>query len=535
MIKRIVLLITAIIGLSLGLAWVSSGFGSLQGWIGFFGVGLLGVGILLGGWFLLKSDYQRGQSSLSPSHTQLPSWLFWLLMGAALLRLGVGIFWSLALPQWGYGGEVELAGYVMTDAFERDVAAWDLARSDLPLSAAFSEFSGDDQYGGLLFGSALVYRALGGATHQPLMMVVLAAAFSALAVIFTWGFARQVWDAPVAAIAAWVVALFPDAILLGSTQMREAFMMTLVVLAFYGLVQALRERSRWGLAWILAALLLSFPLSLLFAVMLAGMLAVFALFLTTGSWKKHWRVWLVLAALVALALVVIWLFGDQLLPTGSANPVKLLQRWLRQAARWQAYNTEHASGWMQKVFRTTPQGFHPWILLGYGVVRPFLPAALFDSAAPLWQGIAIWRSLGWVLLLPFLIIAPLLAWRRDGLRSPVMGLSILVWAVILVASFRGGGDNWDNPRYRASWIGLQAALAAWVWVTQRRDDSPWLRRALVAMGLILIWWIPWYLRRITILVWPVQDVFATLGLGLVSVLLYLAVEVWHERRQTADD
>ena len=74
-----------------------------------------------------------------------------------------------------------------------------------------------------------------------------------------------------------------------------------------------------------------------------------------------------------------------------------------------------------------------------------------------------------------------------------MGISILVWSGILMSSFRGGGDHWDNPRYRVSWIGLQAALAGWVWIAQRKGNSPWLRRILVGMGLMLIWWVPWYL------------------------------------------
>jgi hypothetical protein len=82
-----------------------------------------------------------------------------------------------------------------------------------------------------------------------------------------------------------------------------------------------------------------------------------------------------------------------------------------------------------------------------------------------------------------------------------------------------------------SWIGLQAALVAWVWITQHRYDSPWLRRVLVMMGLILVWWIPWYLVRITALEWPIRDVFLTLGLGMVSALLYLVLDIWFEKKR----
>jgi hypothetical protein len=540
--SRIPLLITALIIISLVLAWVSTDFQSVQGWTSFLAVVGLGTGLLLAGWWGVKLDpvlsrghdqkHQSEGSNLHGSwrrHSQLPAWLSWLLICATMLRLGAGILWFVTLPTLGYGSEVEISGYVMADAFDRDRTAWELSQSEKPLIVAFSKYRGADQYGGYLFGSALIYRYLGGNFHKPLQIVVLSASISSLAVLFTWAFVRRIWDASVAGIAAWIVTLFPDAILLGSSQMREAIMMSLVVIAFYGVTRLWQDRSRVGGIWMVFPLLIAFPLSPLFGVMLATMLGVFALFLGKGSWLKDWRVWGIMIGLVALGLIVVAIFGEQILPGEQANPLSLLQRWFKQAGRWQAYNAERASGWMQKIFRSTPEWTHGWLLLIYGIARPFLPAALFDSAAAIWQSIAIWRSIGWVLLLPFLVAAPLVSWQRVGWRSPPLGLSLLVWLGIIISSFRGGGDHWDNPRYRVTWIGLQATLAAWVWVTQRRDRSPWLRRVLIGMGCILIWWIPWYVRRITDLDWPVQDVFLTLGLGIGCALLYLVIDVIYER------
>lgn len=544
--NRIIASVIVILVISLGLAWISTDFQSLQGWLSFLAVTSLGVGILLAGWWGIRSDLgvqsdpnTNSQSKLYNSQRSMnlqgpmPRWLGWLLIGATVLRLGTGVLWFVSLPNLGYGSEVEMFGYVMSDAFNRDMAAWDLAQSDHSISTAFSEFHNVDQYGGMLFGSALVYRYLGGIDHQPLQIVVLTAAISALAVLFTWAFARRTWDSFVAGFAAWIVALFPEAVLLGSSQMREAILMSLAMMGFYGLVRVWQDRSPTGGIWMVAPILIALPLSPLFGVMLAGMLGVYAIFLGSGSWLKDWRVWAVLIGLVLIGMVVVAVFGEQILPGGASDPITLLQRWLKQAGRWQAYNAEHASGWMQKIFRSSPAWTHSWLLMIYGVVRPFLPAALFDSAAPIWRGIAVWRSLGWALLLPFLITAPFIGWRRVGWRSPVVGLSILVWIAIFLSSFRGGGDHWDNPRYRVTWIGLQASLAAWVWVTQRRDESPWLRRVFVGMGLILVWWMPWYLRRITAFVWPFQDVFWTFGLGVVSALIYLSFDIWYERRRNA--
>ncbi len=223
---RILFSIIAIFALSLGLAWISTGFESLHGWASFLAVTALGAGGLFAAWWALGRDlkFRSAETGNPPSAFHLPPWLIWLLITAALLRLGAGVLWFTALPHLGYGGEVELAGYVMSDAHKRDTAAWELSQSEKPLFAAFSNYRGQDQYGGMLFASALVYRYLRGELHQPLQIVVLTSALSALGVLFAWGFANRLWDEKIAYFAAWIVAIFPDAVLLGSSQMREALM-----------------------------------------------------------------------------------------------------------------------------------------------------------------------------------------------------------------------------------------------------------------------------------------------------------------------
>ncbi len=408
----------------------------------------------------------------------------------------------------------------MSDACKRDTAAWELAQSDKPLVAAFHDYRLADQYGGLLFLSAGIYRYLGGAAHQPMMILVVTAAFSAFTVLFAWAFTRRLWGDEAARAAAWILALYPEAVLLGSSQMREAFTMTLAAGAFYGLVLVWHERTWKGGLWLLGALLLSIPLSPTFTALLTVTLAVLAVFLGRGRWLRDWRLWAALAGLVCIGLTGIWIFGERLIPGGASNPVALLQDWVRLTAQWQTHTSGHASGWMQKIFKLTPGWAHTWILLGYGVVQPFLPAALIATGNWLWRLIALWRAIGWTFLLSFLMYAPLRALRKR-VYLPALGMSASVWLVILAASLRSGGDQWDNPRYRAAFVVLQAALAAWVWVEQRRDPDPWLRRILVGMGFILAWFIPWYVRRyIPQITWPVVDLFKTLGLGLASAVLY---------------
>lgn len=515
--------LVTLIALSLMLAWVSSGFQQLQGWGSFLGVLGLSAAMLGGGWLALKSE--------GP-----PRWLGVLLLGAFLLRLIAGVFWYVSLPRLGYNSPAEVSGYVMADAYDRDQTAWELAGSGKPMYRAFQGgYRRVDQYGGLLFLSGLTYRYLGGETHQPLMMVILTASFSALGVLFVWCFSRRAWDERIGKLAAWMLALFPEAVLLGSSQMREAFLITLTISAFYGLARYWRDRSWVGLVWILVALLLSVPFSPPATALLMFMLVIQALFLGRslfqGSILASRRFWLVFIGLVALILVGLWFSWSRFAPEGVSNPLALINWWVRKSADWQAYLSERASGWMQKIFGSTPEWTHFPMLLVYGLVQPFLPAALIDiTGAAIWQAIAIWRASGWILLLPMLLYAPVRAFSRHG-EGFSRGLSLIVWLGILIASYRGGGDMWDNPRYRVTFVGLQVALAAWGWVEHRRDSDPWLRRILLGVVLVLIWFIPWYLERYIYLPWPVEDPFKVLALGIATAFIYWIWDWYTEKRR----
>lgn len=524
--RRRVLYVGAILAgaalLALFLAWVSSGFKDAHVWLPFLAILVVDAALMFGGWWLLKKE--------SP-----PQWLLALIIGAAILRLVAGVFWYIILPAAGYGSPAESAGYVMSDAYDRDTNAWNLASSEKPLLKAFQGgYRRYDQYGGLLFLSALIYRYLAG-VHLPLMIVSLAAAFSSLAIVFTWAFVRRAWGSDAAALAAWILALYPEAVLMGSSQMREAFTVTLVAAAVFGLMHLIYDNSRGGMLWIGGALFLILPFSPPFAGLLMLMLVLLAMFGSPQLWEKNvWRqrrVWLGIALLATLIVAGVWLTWGSFAPAGVSNPFELVQWWVKKSADWQAHLSERASGWVQKIFDQTPAWTHAPMLLVYGIVQPFLPAALSDATgAAIWRGIAIWRAIGWTALLIFLVYAPLRALRRMDWESygkhaiqMVLGFGLVVWLGILIASYRGGGDQWDNPRYREAFASLQVALVAWALTAQRRRPDAWLRRVLWGAGIILAWFLPWYLRRYVYLPWEVTDLFKTLWLGVMSAGL---ISLW---------
>ena len=499
--------------LSLALAWVSTGFMGIDGWGAFLVALLLATGLLAGGWLALRGE-------------ALPRQLAFLLVGAAFLRLALGVVWYTSLPSSGYASPAELRGYVMADAYDRDRAAFELSHSEKPLWRAFQgSYHRADQYGGLLYLSAWLYRYVGGSTHQPLLVVVITSAFSALSVIFLWAFSRRGWNERVAWIAAWGIAIYPEAVLLGSSQMRESFIITLVIMAFYGLARYWREHSWPGLIWIFASLALILPFSPPAAGLLMAALAVVGLFIgreLLGLRITHSRwLWIILGVLLLLNFNWHLALLETDCPGRNSQPSRADALVDQEVRRMASSPDRTRIGKIQAIFDRTPGWAHLPMLLAYGVAQPFLPATLVDvTAVAIWRSINIWRSLGWTVLLAMLLYAPLPAWKRKGDQRLARGLSIVVWTVILVASFRSGADLWDNPRYRGMFAGPAIALAAWSWVQYRLSADAWLRRALVGIGVLIIWFVPWYLMRYVHMPWPITDEIKVLGLGIATALLY---------------
>ena len=76
-----------------------------------------------------------------------------------------------------------------------------------------------------------------------------------------------------------------------------------------------------------------------------------------------------------------------------------------------------------------------------------------------------------------------------------MWLSVIVWSWILIAALRGGGDQWDNPRYRTILFLWQAILTGYVWVWWRETGSLWFWRVFAMEAAFVVVFGQWYLNR----------------------------------------
>ena len=65
----------------------------------------------------------------------------------------------------------------------------------------------------------------------------------------------------------------------------------------------------------------------------------------------------------------------------------------------------------------------------------------------------------------------------------------------MIASVRGGGDQWDNPRYRVILLVWQALLAGYAWQYFRSHADRWLGRIIAMEIAALVIFSNWYATR----------------------------------------
>jgi hypothetical protein len=202
---------------------------------------------------------------------------------------------------------------------------------------------------------------------------------------------------------------------------------------------------------------------------------------------------LIVAALLVFA---IW---SRLPSLRGRSPAGVLSTWLANNMNFQAYQSVRSSGWLQKLIDEAGEAWKGPILIAYGVAQPVLPAAVFEEAPPIWVVVNTLRGLGWYALAPLLVYAAAAALRlpRQERKAQLAWLGLAMWAWILISSANAGGDLWDNPRYRAIFLAVQALLAAWAWGWARTQRDPWLRRLLWVEAVFVFFFMEWYASRYT--------------------------------------
>ena len=488
-------------------------------WIGWLGFSVL----LVGGLLVLIAVTHWASAGKT---------LAWIVALAFLLRFAAGLATYIALPVSGYDDEDDRSGYVFTDARRRDAQAWELASSEHPIIDAFQKNFAYDQYGGLLAFSALIYRYFSPDAHRPLMLIVISAIVAALGVPFLWKAVGRSFGEKIAWATAWIFALYPESILLGSSAMREPYIMTFSAMAFWGFTEwqshSVQKRSAW--IWLgiglLGMILVSPSVALFTLIIFAGWI-----FFSRGNATISWKAVLVFAVVFVAGLLFLSASLNRSGEFNATSPLHVINDWLKLAVKWDAYQLERESGWVQKLFREMPSWMRLPFVMMYGILRPVLPATLIEPTTAVWKVIYVLRGLGWYTLLPMLILS-FIARSVSGFETkrPLwVWISLLAWIWILLASLRGGGDEWDNPRYRALLFVWQALMGGCVWVWWRETRNAWFIRVLACEVVFLLVFTQWYASRY--LGWGGKLGFAPM-IGLIFGIWFVIVVagLWLDRR-----
>ena len=419
-----------------------------------------------------------------------------MLILAVVIRLGLGMSFSTILPVFGNDTPVYKAGFPVRDASTYDAQAWKLASSSEPLWRAFDRsYGADDQYGGLLFFHSLVYRYLSPDAHRPWLLMLLSALAGALGVALAWKGVRLSWGEPVAWGVGWIMALYPESLLVGSAPVRESFLILFTAMAFWGVVDWQENRHQAAWFWLGGSLL---GMALFSPGVIVATLGVLGVWVWLREKERRISRWWFVAGLGVILLAFVFMgviVGGTLIAPGG--PLVDVFNWLHFAFQYNANLTVDKSGWIQTIFASLPASLHlPFIVL-YGVAQPVLPAAIADPAVWPMRALGILRGLGWYALLPLLLYGLRPIWKMTEKRERLtwLWLWLTTWSWIFISAMRAGGDQWNNPRYRVILLLFQAALAAQALVWARQTGDRWLGRVLASEGVFLILFGYWYVAR----------------------------------------
>lgn len=446
--------------------------------------------------------------------------LAWLMVSAFFLRIVFGTGLTLALPSLGWDEPAQNAGYLFYDAFQRDNQAWQLAESGDSILNQTREELYTDQYGGMLTISALLYRVLSPDVHRSYLVLLFGAFAFTLGIPFFYRATANRWDTRLAGMAAWFLVLYPDGLLYTSSQMREPFILGLSMIAFWAVMRLPSRKPQGWIVLVLIIALMTMISSRIAAAVFFFLLMLFLLENLPGLPAKVRKfTWVILLVLVLLFLAASW-------------------AWLQSSAEWDMILTERGSGWVAKVIEEIGAQYRIPFLVIYGIAQPVLPAAIAEPTLPLWKVINIARAAGWYMLAPLLVYAIFTLFKvKDKKERQVwawMAAFSILW--IIIASARAGGDQWDNPRYRANMLPWLVLTASWA-IRQaivRRDA--WLPRLLLVEAVFLGFFTNWYFSRYFLLwrrmlFW--EMVTWITGLSALILLGGLGYDRWKKQRLKA--
>ncbi|PKO07299.1 MAG: hypothetical protein CVU41_00955 [Chloroflexi bacterium HGW-Chloroflexi-3] len=412
--------------------------------------------------------------------------LTWAIGISLFLRLGLGLVTTENLLDWGYDQEPYQSGYLFKDAYSRDNQAWDLAISDQPIWAAFSNDFFTDQYGGLLALSSLIYRLFTPDAHFQINIIFFVTMINVIGILFLalglreinkdFGFSTS------SKIIILIFSFYPDAVLFSASQMREPLLLGISACLFW-IVQK-QEIKIWNRF----ALFSLFSIFLLLISLKIGIFIIFSFFIWMLFQPYRKQIKILNSNIIILPVVVIVIIA-----------LFFSYNWILEAGKWDAVLLERNSGFVQYIVSIIGSRYRLLFASLYGLFQPVLPAALIEPSKLFWKILNSLRAAGWYLLIPILMYGIVYFFRE---KEKIKKFEYLfIWSLsifwIILSSIRAGGDMWDNPRYRLSFLLFIAYIVGIAFCHGWKTKDHWLTRFFIAELVFVLFFLQWYISRYT--------------------------------------
>jgi len=463
----------------------------------------------------------------------------WTGLAARLLCL---MIIPVGISLFGYASDNERQGILSADALNAVQTAWRDASPGIPITDAWVRSAGDNT-GGITVIGVIAYRIFSSDVGRPLLLGLIAVIFSSLTVAATYRFGELVFPRRVAVIAAWIVALYPEAVLIGSSHLQLGYLAFLLGILFFAMaaffqrasppgdVVNLPSRSLCLVLSILAVAGIYFISNQFFQLTLVIIPITLVWFSNPSTTMGRW-IWIAGTVLLSAGLLL-FVLANLNLVSSRFDLITAEGKYLYGAA-WTEYDKaalHNGQDVFQNAIASLPRSDAFLVAGFYGILQPVLPAAigvrnLTQSGGTFWQALGIYRGLGWYPLLLLVFYASLCAFEGIRRRHPETIMALFFWMIVYIGSYRALGDQWDNPRYRLFALIPMALLAAWGWVRFRQRNDPWLYRLLgpFATGVIglTVWYILRYSFDIKLPPIPSLMVLTALGLSVFFIMLFIA-------------
>jgi len=418
--------------------------------------------------------------------SEVTKFLAWVIGISLFLRLGLGLITTENLIDWGYDQEPYQSGYLFKDAYSRDNQSWELAISDQPIWAAFSNDFFTDQYGGLLALSSLIYRLFTPDAHFQINIIFFVTMINVIGILFlALGLREKNKDngfSPSSKIIILIFSFYPDAVLFSASQMREPILLGISACLFWIIhKQKIKIWNRFALFSLFSIFLLLISLKI-------GIFIIFSflIWMLFQPYRKQIKVLnSKIIILPVIVIVIIALFF-------SIN-------WILEAGKWDALLLERNSGFVQYIVSIIGSRYRLLFASIYGLFQPVLPAALIEPSKLFWKILNSLRALGWYLMIPILVYGIVYFFRENEKFKKFEYLFVWSFSVfwIMLSSIRAGGDMWDNPRYRLSFLIFIAYIIGVAFYHGWKTKDHWLTRIFIAELVFVLFFLQWYISRYT--------------------------------------